>query len=94
MTWNEHHRRPAARHRLSARTPPPRVGLPPPTADGRTIPEDAVRLLVAVVGFDGDHSVFGLYRGGSQNHVPRPDGGLGIGRYFRPDELVPSSEPP
>jgi hypothetical protein len=41
----------------------------------------------------GDHSVFVLYKGGSHNNVPRPEGGLGIGRYFRPDELVQILEP-
>ena len=35
---------------------------------------------------NGDHHVFGLHKGGSR-HVPGPPGGLGIGRYFRPDEL-------
>jgi hypothetical protein len=35
-----------------------------------------------------------LDRGGSQNNVPCPTGGLGIGRYFRPDELEMIPEPP
>jgi hypothetical protein len=42
----------------------------------------------------GDHNVFAPYKGGRQNNSPRPEGGLGIGRFFRPDELVPIPEPP
>ena len=34
-----------------------------------------------------------LYKGGGGYVGPRPDGGLGIGRCFRPDELEPI-EPP
>lgn len=36
---------------------------------------------------DGDHSVLALFKGSGGYVEPRPDGGLGIGRYFRPDEL-------
>jgi hypothetical protein len=53
-----------------------------------------VRRPVTVHSNDGDHTVFALCQGGSQNNVPRSDGGLGIGRYYRPDELVPIPEPP
>ena len=60
--------------------------------------EDTVRVQVTVVYAadteHGDHRVFALYKGGRQNNIPRPDGGLGIGRYFRPDELVPIPAPP
>jgi len=44
---------------------------------------------------NGEHNVFALYKcGGGSNVGLRPDGGLGIGRYFRPDELEPIPEPP
>jgi hypothetical protein len=60
--------------------------------------EDTIRVFVTVVyeagGEHGDHHVFGLYHSGSQIIVPHPPGGLGIGRYFRPDELETISEPP
>ena len=56
--------------------------------------ENTVRVFVTTVDNDGDHPVFGLYKGGSQNNIARPEGGLGIGRYFRPDELVLIPEPP
>ena len=55
--------------------------------------EDSCRVEVTVVDEDGDHSVFELYKGGGRSDVPRPLGGLGIGRYFRPDELEPIPEP-
>jgi hypothetical protein len=55
--------------------------------------EQDCRVEVTAVDKAGDHSVFALYKGGSQNTVPRPAGGLGIGRYFRPDELEPIPEP-
>ena len=42
----------------------------------------------------GDHRVFALYKGGGGSYRgPSRPGGLGIGRYFRPDELEPI-EPP
>jgi hypothetical protein len=41
----------------------------------------------------GNHTVFVLFKGGGQSNVTRPDGGLGIGRYFRPDELEPIGPP-
>ena len=56
--------------------------------------EEDVRVRVTTVDNDGDHSVFALYKGGGGYVGPRPPGGLGIGRYFRPDELEPIPEPP
>ncbi len=34
-----------------------------------------------------DHPIVGLYQGAPWRAVMPPDSGLGIGRYFRPDEL-------
>ena len=56
--------------------------------------EENCRVEVTTVDNDGDHSVFALFKGGGSYVGPRPDGGLGIGRYFRPDELEPIPEPP
>ena len=57
--------------------------------------EDGCRVEVTAVDKDGDHSAFALYKGRVVSFVgPRPEGGLGIGRYFRPDELEPIPEPP
>jgi hypothetical protein len=41
----------------------------------------------------GDHRVFALYKGGSRAAAMPPPGGLGVGRYFRPDELEPITDP-
>ena len=55
--------------------------------------EDGCRVEVTSVDNDGDHRVFALYKGGGSYVGPRPDGGLGIGRYFRPNELEPCGPP-
>ena len=65
------------------------------TGDGRRDhhpAEENSRVLVTVVDAAGDHSAFGLYKGGSRAAAMPPPGGLGIGRYFRPDELEPITE--
>jgi hypothetical protein len=52
--------------------------------------EDGSRVEVTVVDDhkNGDHHIFGLYKGGGGSYRgPRPPGGLGIGRSFKPDEL-------
>ena len=50
--------------------------------------EEGCRVEVTTVHNDGDHSVFALFKGRVDSYIgPRPDGGLGIGRYLRPDEL-------
>ena len=54
--------------------------------------EENCRVEVTSVSGHGDHSVFALYKGGGCD-VPGPRGGLGIGRYFRPDELEPCDPP-
>ena len=56
--------------------------------------EDGARVEVTTVNNHGDHSVFALFKGGGSYVGPCPDGGLGIGRSFRPDELEPIPEPP
>jgi hypothetical protein len=82
--------------------------LPDCPGDGRRrhhpVEEDR-RVEVTSVGRtdSGDHNVFFvLCKGGNENSVlckggggtvPGPDGGLGIGRYFRPDELEPIPAP-
>lgn len=67
-----------------------------PGCDGGRKPhhpaEDRCRVKVTTSGHPGDHSVFALYKGGGAD-VPMPPGGLGVGRYFRPDELEPIPEP-
>ena len=56
--------------------------------------EEGCRVEVTVVDMDGDHSVFALYKGRVEEYVgPRSEGGLGIGRYFRPDQLEPIDTP-
>ena len=56
--------------------------------------EENCRVEVTAVNKAGEHSVFALYKGGGGTYVgPRPDGGLGIVRYFRPDELEPCDPP-
>ena len=59
--------------------------------------EEGCRVEVTVVDTDADHgkhTVFGLYKGGGGTYVgPHPPGGLGIGRYFRPDELEVIPDP-
>jgi hypothetical protein len=55
--------------------------------------EENCRVEVTSVDNDGDHHVFALFKGGGNYVGPRPDGGLGIGRYFRPDELEPCDPP-
>ena len=56
--------------------------------------EDGCRVQVTTVDNDADHGVFGLFKGRVGSYVgPRPDGGLGIGRCFRPDELEPIDSP-
>lgn len=55
--------------------------------------EQDVRVLVTAIDGEGDHSVFALYKGGGAT-VPQPAGGLGLGRYFRPDELEPIPDTP
>jgi len=67
---------------LLAATVDPRLAEPL-----KLLAEDGARVEVTVVDRDGDHSVFALFKGGGSYAGPRPDGGLGIGRYFRPDEL-------
>jgi hypothetical protein len=42
---------------------------------------------------DAEHGVFALFKGGKQANVAPPPDGLGIGRYFRPDELEVIPEP-
>src|SRR5690349_16042182 len=49
--------------------------------------EEGARVLVSPVNSPGDHSVRGNYQGAPWRTVMPPPGGLGIGRYFRPDEL-------
>jgi len=56
--------------------------------------EDGARVMVTVADGDDDHTVFALYKGGGRSDVPRPYGGLGLGRHFRPDELEVIPEPP
>ena len=57
--------------------------------------EEGCRVEVTTVDNDGDHSAFALYKGRVGSYAgPRPDGGLGIDRYFRPDELEPIPDPP
>ena len=59
--------------------------------------EDGCRVQVTSVarGNGGDHTVFAPYKGRVVSFVgPRPDGGLGIGPSFRPDELELIPEPP
>ena len=57
--------------------------------------EDTCRVQVTVVDLsdNGDHHVFALFKGGRQNTLPTPPGGLGIHRSFRPDELEVIPEP-
>lgn len=58
--------------------------------------EDTVRAFVTSVDREdgGDHSVFVLFKGGwLKQDGPLPDGGLGIGRRYRPDELEPMPPP-
>lgn len=52
-----------------------------------------MRVHVTAIGKPGDHSVFALYNGGGRVGVAKPVGGLGLGRYFRPDELELIVEP-
>ena len=52
-----------------------------------------MRVQVTAVDMRGDHSVFTLYKGGGRLGVAKPDGGLVLGRFFRPDELEPIPEP-
>jgi hypothetical protein len=69
--------------------------LPDCPGDGRRphhLAEENCRVEVTATNKDGDHCVFALYKGGG-GKVPGPDGGLGIGRYFRPDELEPVPAP-
>jgi hypothetical protein len=54
--------------------------------------EDQTRGLVTTTGKPGAHSVYILFKGGGTD-VPTPPSGLGIGRYFRPDELEPIPKP-
>ena len=50
--------------------------------------EDGTRVQVSVVDADGqDHPIVGLYQGAPWATVMPPEGGLGIGRRFEPDEL-------
>lgn len=48
---------------------------------------------VTAVGKPGDHSVFALYEGCGRFGMAKPDGGPGLGRHFRPDELEVTPEP-
>jgi hypothetical protein len=73
--------------------------LPDCPGDGRRphhSAEDTCRVEVTVVdrSDNGEHTVFAPSKGGRRNTLPTPPGGLGIGRYFRPDELEPIPEPP
>jgi hypothetical protein len=67
-----------------------------PTCPGGSRPhhpaEHGVRGVVTAIGKPGDHSVFILFKGGRAAVFP-PPGGLGLGRYYRPDELEPIPEP-
>ena len=56
--------------------------------------EESIRVEVTAIDNAGDHNVFALYKGGGRPGVPRPAGGPGFGRYFRPDELEVIPEPP
>jgi hypothetical protein len=49
--------------------------------------EDGARVLVSVINHPGDHTVCGNYKGAPWATIMPPEGGLGVGRYFRPDEL-------
>jgi hypothetical protein len=63
--------------------------LPDCPGDGRRPhhpSEEQCRVEVTATDKDGDHSVFALYKGGGGYVGPGPDGGLGIGRNFQPDE--------
>jgi hypothetical protein len=55
--------------------------------------EENCRVEVTAVNNDGDHSVLALYMSGGKSSMPHPPGGVGIGRYFRPDELEPCDPP-
>ena len=54
--------------------------------------DNALATVLFVHGAANDHSVFALYKGEGCD-VPGPPGGLGIGRYFRLDELEPCDPP-
>jgi hypothetical protein len=57
--------------------------------------QDTIRAFVTSVDHDGDHSVFALFKGGwLERRAPMPPGGIGIGRYVRPDEPEVIPEPP
>jgi hypothetical protein len=49
--------------------------------------EDGARVLVTVIDSTGGHCAVGNYKGLPWSTVRPPPGGLGVGRYFRPDEL-------
>jgi hypothetical protein len=53
--------------------------------------EDTIRVEVTAVyeagGEHGDHHVFALFKANWLKQTPMPPGGLGLGRFFRPDEL-------
>ena len=55
--------------------------------------EEGCRVQVSTTDKPGDHSIFALYKGGGSYVGPRPEGGLTLGRYFRPDELEPCPPP-
>ncbi len=46
-----------------------------------------MRVKVTTLGTPGGHGVRGNYQGGPWSTATKPPGGLGVGRYFRPDEL-------
>jgi hypothetical protein len=79
------------------RDAPARVRLRPDCPGDGSRPhhpaEDGIRVSVTAVGEPGDHGVFAPYKGGGRANVPRPVGGLGLGRHFRPDELEVNPEP-
>jgi hypothetical protein len=62
-----------------------------PDCDGGGKPhhpaEDGARVLVSIINNPGEHSVCGNYKGLPWSTVRPLPGGLGVGRYFRPDEL-------
>jgi hypothetical protein len=56
--------------------------------------EDECGARVTAIDKSGDHTVFARYNGGRRSNGPRTEGGLGLGRHFRPDELEAIPAPP
>jgi hypothetical protein len=60
----------------------------------RMLPDCRVEVTVTDRHTNGDHHVFALCKGGGGSYRgPSRPGGLGIGRYFHPDELEPCDPP-